>query len=224
MFAFEKMDENRVNTLSLYQASVKIEDQETMEYANHTSIGHAMVQGDFTTKDPVKFEEMTKDFFAVRKVKERYTMHTRTVRRGKSTRVQVYYTWDYAGEDSLLAKRFEVLGVEFESPKDLRNSGLVRIDASQIIKNASGKYYKESPNVRYYYEVFPQEFRGVLAANIKDGKLSRLDRNNMPTIFKDQTSTKVVESYENDRSVLFWIVWIVATVGIYAFVLIKINE
>ena len=224
MFVFEKLDENRVNTLSLYQASVKIRDHETMEYADQTSVGHAMVQGDFVTKDPVKFDEMNKSFFAVRKVKERYTMHTRTVKSGKTTRTEIYYTWDYAGEENLFAKRFEVLSVEFKSPKDLRNNGLDKIDASKITDKASGKYYKSSPSVRYYYEVFPQEFSGVLTASIKNGELSRLDKNNPPTIYKNLTSSKVIENYENDRSVLFWLAWIVAAILIYAIAIYKINE
>ena len=87
-----------------YTTAVRIVDAGQFRYGMNTNFGNALVFGTLQAKQPVSFPELGGEYMIIRKVKERYTRHTRTVTTTDSKgntkiKTEVYYTWDYAGSE-----------------------------------------------------------------------------------------------------------------------------
>ena len=63
-----------------YNTALQInKDKDLFEYGMETNVGNAFIYGDLKAVDTVTFPEIGGKYSYVRKVKERYTRHTRTV-------------------------------------------------------------------------------------------------------------------------------------------------
>ena len=104
-FISDKITDYENDKNAEYQKAVHIEDTELFQYGMDTNIGNAFVYGDLEAVDTVTYPEIGGEYMLVEKVKEKYTMHTRTytVRVGKTTqtRVQTYWTWDRVGSEEI---------------------------------------------------------------------------------------------------------------------------
>ena len=74
-----KISECQMDKNEKYNKAVKIESQEMFRYGMDTNVGNAFVYGDLKAVDTVTYPEIGGEYMYVEKVKERYTMHTRTV-------------------------------------------------------------------------------------------------------------------------------------------------
>lgn len=197
-----KISDNIVDRNEKYNKALKIESQEIFEYGMRTNIGNAFVYGTIKAIDTVSYPEISGEYSYILKVKERYTMHTRTVtvRTGKttSTRVETYWTWDTVKKEDKISKKVTFLNNEF-------NYSQFNMPHHSYIKTI-----RESSHVRYKYYSVPAKITGTIFANLKDNDIG-----------KDvdiYINMKTVEAYENSlkdfSTPLFWIIWIVFIVGV----------
>lgn len=108
-----KISEHQIEENEKYNKAVKIENTDLFQYGMDTNIGNAFVYGDLKAVDTVTYNEIGGKYMYVKKVKEKYTMHTRRVSHGSGKHryytTQTYWTWDYAGKESKKCKENKFL-------------------------------------------------------------------------------------------------------------------
>lgn len=201
-----KISEHQMDKNEIYNKAVKIESTDMFEYGMRTNIGNAFVYGDLKAIDTVTYPEIDGEYMYVKKVKEKYTQHTRTVTttvNGKTqTRTETYWTWDKVGSESLKCKQISFLGVTFDSNK-------IDIPDTSYIDTI-----KESPRIRYKYYGTKTEHTGTIFTELKDGTIT----DNTP-FYEDMNIEKTVDFLESGGGlIIFWIFWIILIGGcVYGF-------
>ncbi len=135
------------------------------------------------------------EYMYVEKVKERYTMHTRTVTttvNGRTqTRTETYWTWDRVGSEDIQCDNITFLGIEFDSNK-------IELPASEYIKTI-----KESGHVRYKYYVVNTSYTGTIFTDLRDDTIS-----DNSAFYNDMTIEETMDHLDsNVWLVVFWIAW-----------------
>ena len=195
-----------------YNTALQIEnDPDLFAYGMRTNIGNAFVYGDLKAVDTVTYPEIGGEYLYVEKVKERYTMHTRTVTKtrtvnGKTqsyTTTETYWTWDRVGSEDKKCKEISFCGVVFDSDK-------ISLPGDKYIDTI-----KESSHVRYKYYGTDTEFTGTIFAELKDNTIP-----DNTHFYNNDTIEDVLEGFKSNwQLVIFWIVWILLTgacvVGFY---------
>ena len=147
-FISDKITDYENDKNAEYQKAIHIEDSELFQYGMDTNIGNAFVYGDLEAVDTVTYPEIGGEYMLVEKVKEKYTMHTRTytVRVGKTTqtRVQTYWTWDRVGSEEIKCNEIKFCGIIFKSNK-------VELPLPEYVD-----MIKESSHIRYKYYGVPK--------------------------------------------------------------------
>jgi hypothetical protein len=195
-----KISEAYMDSQEKYNKATKIESSELFRYGMDTNIGNAFVYGNFKALDPVTFPEIGGQYLSIEKVKERYTMHTRTVTKtvnGKTTTsTETYWTWDKVGSEELKTKRVKFCDIEFEYSQfnQLSNDYIDTI--------------KESSHVRYKYYAHPAESKGTIFAYLINRNLGE----DGATYFEGKTIDETVDGLDNNFGMyVFWLMWIVLT-------------
>lgn len=191
-----------------YNKAVKIEDEELFKYGMSTSIGNAFVYGDLEIIDPVTYPEIGGEYSYIEKVKEEYTMHTRTVTytdsKGKTkTKVETYWTWDVVMRENLKSQKATFLGVEFDFSK------FINLEDSYITT------IKESSDIRYKYYGSPAKVTGTIFTSLQDNNIS-----NDIKLYEDMSIEETYEFLEDGLGIIFifWFVWVCLIVGcVYGF-------
>lgn len=197
-----KISEHQIEENEKYNKAVKIESTDLFQYGMETNIGNAFVYGDLKAVDTVTYPEINGKYMYVKKVKEKYTRHTRRVRHKSGNHTyyttEVYWTWDYAGEESKECKEIEFCGITFESNK------IVFPNSTHI------DTIKTSMYVRYKYYGVGTKYTGTIFTTLKDNTIS-----NKSDFYKDMNIDKTVEHLESGIGLyVFWILWIVFIVCI----------
>lgn len=208
MFGFlisTKWSESQQESDIKYNKAIQInEDTELFQYGIDTNIGNAFVYGDYKAVDPVSYPDIDGEYMYIRKEKEKYTMHTRTVtttdsKGHTSTKVETYWSWDYAGEESKECKNVIFCGIEFPSDK-------IPFPDDYYIDTVSGGYH-----VRYVYYGTPAVNKGTIFTKLGNGTIDNTD-------YYDEANLE--EDYKRATSHfpmwLFWILWLLFT-GIVVF-------
>lgn len=196
-----KISEHQMDKNEVYNKSVKIESQDMFEYGMKTNIGNAFVYGDLKAVDTVTYPEIGGEYMYVEKVKERYTMHTRTVtyRSGKTThtRVEHYWTWDVVGKEDKTCKEISFCGVSFPSNK-------INLPETDYIDTI-----KESSHIRYKYYGTGIKYTGTIFTELKDKTIS-----DGTSFYNDMNIEETVEDLESSVWIIvFWIFWVVLICG-----------
>lgn len=189
-----------------YNTALQIEnDPDMFSYGMKTNIGNAFVYGDLKAVDTVTYPEVNGEYMYIRKVKEKYTRHTRTVTRtrtvnGKSqsyTTTETYWTWDVINKESKMCKEISFCDVVF-------NSNKIVLPRSGHIKTIKESYY-----IRYKYYGLKTKYTGTIFAELKDNTIPK------DTMFYNNKNIEdVMESLKSDwQLVVFWLVWILLIVG-----------
>ncbi len=195
-----RIQEAHIDQNEAYNKAIKIDSADVFEYGIRTNVGNAFVYGDLEAVDKVTYPEIGGEYMYARKVKEVYTMHTLTVKTGKTVRVQTYWTWDYAGEESIKCKEVTFCGMTFDSGK-IDIPGAHYIDT---IKEGS------LSNVRYVYYGVDSKQTGTIFTDLRNGTIS-----DNSTFWADQCIDDVTKVAEFDSwNGLFWFSWIVMTIGV----------
>ena len=202
--------EDRMDRDEVYNKAVRIEDGDIFEYGMRTNVGNAFVYGDLLAVDTVTYPEISGEYMYIRKVKERYTMHTRRVARTRTVNgktqtyyvTETYWTWDEIDRESKTCNEISFAGVVFPTRK-IDIPGMYHIDT-----------IKESSTIRYVYYGVSTKYTGTIFADLRDGTIPDGTR-----FYNNQTIEATVELKQSfNWNALFWIFWIALTGGlIYGF-------
>ena len=190
-----QMDRNMV-----YDQALRVDSTDIFEYGMRTNVGNAFVYGDLKAVDTVSFPEINGEYMTVRKIKERYTKHTRTVTKtrtvnGKTqtyTEIETYWTWDEIDRETLRNERITFLGVEFERGK-IDIPGLRYLDT-----------IKESSKIRYQYYGTGTEFVGTIYTDLRDNTIS-----DGSYFYENRTIDQTIKHLKVPVGTIgFWIFWV----------------
>ena len=195
-----------------FRQAIQIRDSGTeLKQACETDVGNAFVEGEFKAVDTVTWEGLDGEHLWIKRNKEKYTMHTRTVsyivtdskgRPRTRFRIETYWTWDVVETDKNHSKEVSFCGNTY--PYDTFSYDMVSY--SRHVKN-TGFHTRDV----FYY--LPKEFRGSFFATLKDGKI-----NSKPTLYQNTTIEELYKSATKSFAVcVFWVLWtmlmIAAVVG-----------
>lgn len=190
-----QMDRNMV-----YDQALRVDSTDIFEYGMRTNVGNAFVYGDLKAVDTVSFPEINGEYMTVRKIKERYTKHTRTVTKtrtvnGKTqtyTEIKTYWTWDEVDRETLRNERITFLGVEFDR-------GKIEIPSMRYLDTI-----KESSKIRYQYYGTGTEFVGTIYTDLRDNTIS-----DGSEFYENRTIDQTIEHLKVPVGTIgFWIFWV----------------
>ena len=202
----DRINDSILDANRKYDTALQIEnDTYLFQHSMDTNIGYAFVHGDLEAVDTVSYPEIGGEYSYIKKVKERYTRHTRTVtyytgsgkHRKAHHRTEVYWTWDKVGSEEKHCKNISFTDVQFKY-------GEIEIPGSVYISTI-----KESSKIRYKYYGCNTKYTGTLFANLKDDTISETQ------FFTDMTIQETIDSLESGAEiVLFWVFWILLIIGV----------
>lgn len=177
-------------------------DKDLFEYGMRTNVGNAFVYGELKAVDTVTFDEIGGEYSYVKKVKEKYTRHTRTVRykdsNGKTkTRTEVYWTWDEVEKWSKHSEKITFLDVEFDY-------GTIDFPYHSHIDTQDGGYH-----IRYVYYGSPTYSIGTIYTKLANDTIAESTMHHNNTI--EETFDRFMK---NGSVVVFWVFWILLTGGV----------
>ncbi len=199
--------ENATQNAMKITSSVKVKDAEKFGYIRRTNVGDFIAEGTLIAKDSVSIPDIKGHYLFIKKVKERYTMHTRvyTTSDGKGhvrTHTQIYWSWDVVHTDRYESKFVTFLGQNF-----------VLKSISHNIHDGYKETQKDGFNIRYRYYVIPTKVKGIMLGVCDNKTYSKLE-------FREkQTIKKIVEDAEdsiNNSPTIFWVLWLIFVVFIVA--------
>lgn len=196
-----------------YNLAIHIDNNKDLfQYGMQTNVGNAFVYGELKCLDPVTYDEIGGQYSYVKKVKERYTQHTRVVTytvtvNGKSqvrTRTETYWTWDPIDRWSKSSTKISFVGVEFPY-------GTIDFPGSTHIDTI-----KESPTIRYVYYGAPIQSEGTIYAELGNNTISDV------SFHSGMTTQEAYESYITEwQLIVFWICWSLLIIGaVFVFIYI----
>lgn len=200
-----KISEHHMDKNEIYNKAVKIESTDLFQYGMDTNVGNAFVYGDLKAVDTVTYPEIDGEYMYVEKVKEKYTMHTRTVTRtrtvnGKTqsyTTTETYWTWDRVGSEDKKCNEVTFCGITF-------NVNKFDIPSSHHIDTI-----KESSHIRYKYYGVGTEFTGTIFTDLRNKTIS--NNTNFYNAMNIEETVKHLQA--GGGEIIFWIFWILLTGG-----------
>lgn len=202
-----KISESYMDKNEIYNKAIKTENQETFKYGMRTNVGNAFVYGDLKAVDTVSYPEIEGEYMYIKKIKEKYTKHTRTVTytdsNGKrKTKKETYWTWDEVNRESKKCKEISFCGITFDV-------GKIDIPGTNYIDTI-----KESSRIRYKYYGTDTEFKGTIFTKLENNTIS-----DNTGFHNDKTIEETVKSLESGGGlIVFWIFWILLICGcVYGF-------
>lgn len=190
-----------------YDKAARIESQEIFEHGMATNLGNAFVYGELEAAEPVSYEEIKGEYSYIRKVKEVYTQHTRTVEKTRTTangktetytEIETYWTWDEVHWESRGTKNILFLKHKFPAKK-------CNLPGERYIDTIDGGYH-----VRYVYYGVPAKLTGTIYTKLEKGTIS-----DNSEFWNGEKIEEVVESLEKSyATVIFWIFWVAAMAAV----------
>ena len=196
-----KISEHQMDKNEVYSKAVKIESTDLFQYGMDTNIGNAFVYGDLEAVDTVTYPEISGEYMYVKKIKERYTEHTKQVAHTKTVngKSQTYYTtetywsWDRVGSENVKCKEISFCGITF-------NSNKFGIPSTNYIDTI-----KESSHVRYKYYGTETKFTGTIFTELKGKTIS-----DNTYFYNNKNIEETVDCLESEgEEISFWIFWII---------------
>lgn len=202
----DKINDNLMNKYQEYNTALQIvSDSNLFQYGMKTNVGNAFVYGDLKAVDTVSFDEVSGEYSYIKKVKERYTQHSRTVTKTRTdskgriqtyTTVEYYWTWDEVDSWEKHSQKITFLDVEFDY-------GTIDFPASSHIDTI-----RESSQIRYVYSGAPVESTGTLYAQLGNNTIANTH------FYYNQTIDETIDGLEsNSELILFWVIWVILIVG-----------
>lgn len=180
-----------------YYKAQKIDNKEYFKDFIETNTGYVLAQGKVQAVEGVSINELEGKYLKIKKVKEQYNKHTRSIKHKIND--TVYYTteeyreWDYMGEEEMHVEIFNFLGVDFNYEK-------VKFSNDRYKTTMDGEY-----NTRYKYYIIPSEFETTLFAYVENNTV------NDYSFFINKTIDEVIKDKQEEPKiycVIFWIVWV----------------
>ena len=196
-----KISECQMDKNEIYNKAVKIDSQEMFQYGMDTNIGNAFVYGELKAIDTVTYTEIGGEYMYVKKVKEKYTMHTRQVAHTRTVNgktetyytTEEYWTWDKVNSSAIKCKRISFCGIEFPGNK-------IVLPTARYISTI-----RKSLHIRYKYYGVSDKYKGTIFANLRNKTIQ-----NNTKFYNNRTIDETVDYLESDiGTAIFWIVWII---------------
>lgn len=187
-----------------WRQAAQITDPDEFKHAMKTDVGHAFVEGDFKTLDPVTHPKLGGKHFSIFADWQEYTMHTRTVtvedEDGKThTEVETYWTWDTYKTERMHAKLVEFCGSKFSASAfsyDMVGNGYRTVDNGY--------------NRRIEFAFKPTAFHATIATELHSGSV-----HGRPSLWQGRSISYVYEWATTTHACLvFWIIWVIVSIGV----------
>lgn len=201
-----KISEHQMDKNEIYNKAAKIESTDLFQYGMDTNVGNAFVYGDLEAVDTVTYPEIGGEYMYVKKVEEKYTMHTRQVAHTQKVKgkthtyytTETYWTWDRVGSEDIKCDEVSFCGVTF-------NSNKINLPSTDYIDTI-----KESSHIRYKYYGIYTKYTGTIFTELRDKTIS-----DKTDFYNNLNIEETVESLESGGGeIIFWIFWILLTVGV----------
>lgn len=187
------ISDHLMNKYQKYNTALRIEnDQDMFVYGAETNVGDTLSYGELKAVDTVSYDGVNGEYSYIKKVKERYTMHTRIVGSGKTRHTEIYYTWDEVDSEKKHSKELTFLGVKFKYEN-------VELPSSNHIVTLDG----EHSDIRYVYYGKKTSYTGTLFAYLENGTINNAEFYDKSTIEQVLSDTK-----SNILLIMFWVLWI----------------
>ena len=189
-----------------YISAVQIDqDPEKFDYIERTDVGMFLANGTMEAVAPVSIPDIAGQYMIIRKVKERYTMHTRTVTETDSkghthTRTETYWSWDHVSTENFRTERVEFLQKTFF---------INNVDFKENLDYHST--IKESSSIRYVYYTYPKRVEGCMEGITENKHFYNLKFYKNYTI---EDTINQVEFRSKSLTVLYWFIWFLLTAGL----------
>lgn len=189
---------------------VKVSDSEKFGYIKRTNAGGFLAEGNLVS-DPVSIPDLEGIYMAIKKDKERYTMHTETYvvtdSKGHShIKTRTYWSWDVIHTDKWVSDSITFLNQRF-GLKDIKYHWITTYN----------KTIKESSHIRYVYYTHPVSVDGLMIGIAEDKIYQNLSFQENTTI--DKTVKKAEKNIKN-APIIFFVIWaifiIFVIIGFYA--------
>ena len=204
-FISNKIEQNVTDKNAVYTKAVRIDDDPNQfEYVFNTNYGSVMGYSTLESVGTVG-DGTVNGYMTIRRVLEKYTMHTRVVCTGsgktRSCHTQTYWTWDYHGEQKFSVNEVTFMGRKF-------SIGEFPIPDKHYLKTVGCGFH-----LRHVYYVREPSYKGTLFTVINNHRLSQSE-------FKPNvTIGKAVEEYTNSHAKLFfwmgYVVFIIVIIAIF---------
>jgi hypothetical protein len=192
-----------------YDRAARITEQDLFQHGMDTDLGNAFVYGDLTSVDPVAMEHLDGEYSKIKRVKEHYTMHTRTYTDSKGhTHTTIYYSWDWVGEDKVASKHYTFLGITLPAEK------------FEGIRTKYNCTYNISSVDRYVFYTHPVSVKATIFTVLSKDTISDKSK-----VFEGKDIAKTVEELESGtQSTIFLVAWAFLTVIAIAVFLYADND
>ena len=180
-----------------YQKAIQIEEPEIFRHCMSVNSGDGLIYGELKAVDTVSDPNIEGEWLYLSKKTQRYTMHTRTVHTGKTTRIETYWTWDTISVEELHSKRVSFCGVEFSYEK------INRPDSHYIDTVKTGRHMRE------VFDGCDTSYIGTIFTKMADNAIS-----DGSSFYLNKTPQETLDVVKNDgrwELVLFWVMWLILT-------------
>lgn len=203
-----KIDDYNVDEKEKYIKAIDITNKEMFEHGIKTNIGNVFIYGEIKAVDSVSYPLLNEKYIYIQKTTEEYTKHTRQVSHKDSKgrtyyTTETYWTWDEIDYEEKECKNITILGMKFK--RDIVNIGVEYIDTIDT-----------GHNLREVYYGIPDVVEGTIFANLQENTIKYTN------FYENRDIQSVRESLESEDifiKIIFWIFWIILTIGaVYGFV------
>ena len=196
------------------QTAVQVNDEETFDYIKSVDAGPFLAEGSLIANEIMTLPELSGQYSKIRKVKEEYTKHERTVTKTNEKgetyeETETYYEWDYESSDEFVTGSFTFLGQCFTA-KELRYG---------IPTNYEKTIY-DSSDVRYCYYTAPVVVEGTIIGNADEKCFKETEFKKNETI---ESIIKRAERKIDNAPITFWILWGALIVSLVIIFIIQDN-
>jgi len=217
---------NQVN----YTTAIQSTKPDDFNYIVDSQQGRVLTSGTFTTKDSkqAKFDEMNKGYTYVNRVKEHYTMHTRTVCSGsgksESCHTETYYTWDEVSSDDAYADVVSFMGRNYRTTLFNYSHYAGNTDCSAFSAPGESGFFRGSKGCvdgdiyldsddRYVYRTVPTTFTATFLATTYGG-LKPFQENTIT--LQNKSIAKVLNDVGRYQLIGFWVLVVLLVILISA--------
>lgn len=180
-----------------FNKALRIESDEAYKYAADTSAGNAYGYGQMEALNPVTVAEIGGAYISLSRVKEHYTMHTRTYtttdsKGHKEEHTEVYWTWDTVEDEFWHSDvvRFKGIEIRFDDISGIGQDyiGTIRIDTDD----------------RYVFRGAEKTLEGTVFGNMTGGTVK-------DAVFHEGADIESAAKADvsTDFGIVFAIIWIV---------------
>lgn len=187
------------------ETAVQVYDDETFAYIKSVNAGTFLAEGSLISNEIITLPELSGQYSKIKKVKEEYMRHTRTVtktnEKGETyTEEETYYEWDHVKTEEFVTQSFSFLNQRFTA-KELKYS--IPTDYEKTI-------YKSS-DIRYCYYTAPVVVNGTIIGNADEKCFKETEFLRNKTI---ESVIKCAEKRIDNAPIIFWIIWSALITGL----------